>query len=346
MKGANAIRERDSTIRANPIREANFFAFVMQPPPLRLRTTSMASNDAPPPDNIHWSGVTDTGRFRKNNEDAFLALTFDAREVRYLGREGEGLVADLLELGAHLGGEALAQAQADQGGRVAGHGAGLALAVAPQHGVVGRVSGPGRTAPPVTGGAAGGIGPAPPPEVEAAQRRPVGPTHAHRGRQVQREQLPAHLVERVHGPQALVDLDLSHAGAAEQVAGIHRVEEAMLAAPGIAAQGLAPALEVGAREAARHRAQGLGIADLHGRGRAGIQAPAAAEAQPDEGEREDRPPHRGTRNRGARDSDRRNRWRSAWSSTDSEVNASRDAWASPPWATMAWGIVAARPSWR
>lgn len=90
MKGANAIRERESTIRANPIREANFFAFVMQPPPLRLRTTSMASNDAPPPDNVHWSGVTDTGRFRKNNEDAFLALTFDAREVRYLGREGEG----------------------------------------------------------------------------------------------------------------------------------------------------------------------------------------------------------------------------------------------------------------
>lgn len=39
---------------------------------------------------IRWSGRTDVGRFRKNNEDAFLALTFDAREVRYLGKEGHG----------------------------------------------------------------------------------------------------------------------------------------------------------------------------------------------------------------------------------------------------------------
>jgi len=44
--------------------------------------------ETPPPSNIRWSGITDTGRFRKNNEDAFLALTFDARELQYLGREG------------------------------------------------------------------------------------------------------------------------------------------------------------------------------------------------------------------------------------------------------------------
>lgn len=43
-----------------------------------------------PPTTIRWSGRTDIGRFRKNNEDAFLALTFDSREVRYLGAEGEG----------------------------------------------------------------------------------------------------------------------------------------------------------------------------------------------------------------------------------------------------------------
>jgi protein phosphatase len=30
------------------------------------------------------------GRFRKNNEDAFLALTFDAHELKYLGKIGEG----------------------------------------------------------------------------------------------------------------------------------------------------------------------------------------------------------------------------------------------------------------
>lgn len=33
--------------------------------------------------------MTDKGRFRKNNEDAFLALNFDAREVHYLGKVGD-----------------------------------------------------------------------------------------------------------------------------------------------------------------------------------------------------------------------------------------------------------------
>lgn len=39
---------------------------------------------------LRWSGVTDPGRFRKNNEDAFLAVTFDAQELRYLGKDGSG----------------------------------------------------------------------------------------------------------------------------------------------------------------------------------------------------------------------------------------------------------------
>jgi protein phosphatase len=38
---------------------------------------------------LNWSGCTDTGRVRKNNEDAFLGLQFDAREVRLLGKFGE-----------------------------------------------------------------------------------------------------------------------------------------------------------------------------------------------------------------------------------------------------------------
>lgn len=38
---------------------------------------------------LKWWGLTDKGPFRKNNEDAFLALTFDAHEVRLLGKEGE-----------------------------------------------------------------------------------------------------------------------------------------------------------------------------------------------------------------------------------------------------------------
>jgi serine/threonine protein phosphatase PrpC len=38
---------------------------------------------------VHWSGMTHRGRVRANNEDAFLALTFDATGVRYLGKIGE-----------------------------------------------------------------------------------------------------------------------------------------------------------------------------------------------------------------------------------------------------------------
>ena len=37
---------------------------------------------------IRWSGLTDVGRFRKNNEDAFLALAIDREGVRRLGKYG------------------------------------------------------------------------------------------------------------------------------------------------------------------------------------------------------------------------------------------------------------------
>ena len=50
---------------------------------------------SPPPSlTLRWSGCTDKGRFRSNNEDSFLALTFDSREVRYLGKIGEGALAN------------------------------------------------------------------------------------------------------------------------------------------------------------------------------------------------------------------------------------------------------------
>ncbi len=42
----------------------------------------------PPAVELHWSGLTHVGRVRPNNEDAFLALTFDGHEVRYLGKTG------------------------------------------------------------------------------------------------------------------------------------------------------------------------------------------------------------------------------------------------------------------
>lgn len=37
---------------------------------------------------LTWSGHTDKGKVRANNEDTFLALQFDAREVNYLGKIG------------------------------------------------------------------------------------------------------------------------------------------------------------------------------------------------------------------------------------------------------------------
>lgn len=44
---------------------------------------------SPPPGQVRWSGMTHPGRVRKNNEDSFLALNFDAHEVRYLGKTGD-----------------------------------------------------------------------------------------------------------------------------------------------------------------------------------------------------------------------------------------------------------------
>ncbi len=38
---------------------------------------------------IEWSGLTDVGRFRPNNEDSFLAAMLDERGISYLGRTGE-----------------------------------------------------------------------------------------------------------------------------------------------------------------------------------------------------------------------------------------------------------------
>jgi protein phosphatase len=50
----------------------------------------MQSPDKPPvPFRLRWSGVTDRGKVRKNNEDSFLTVQFDARELRFLGKVGE-----------------------------------------------------------------------------------------------------------------------------------------------------------------------------------------------------------------------------------------------------------------
>lgn len=41
---------------------------------------------------LRWFGQTDPGRIRKNNEDSFLALQFDAQETHYLGKIGEASI--------------------------------------------------------------------------------------------------------------------------------------------------------------------------------------------------------------------------------------------------------------
>jgi serine/threonine protein phosphatase PrpC len=51
------------------------------PAPRPARTAGKAGG-------LRWSGWTDVGRVRKNNEDSFLGLRFDAREVHHLGKIG------------------------------------------------------------------------------------------------------------------------------------------------------------------------------------------------------------------------------------------------------------------
>ena len=43
---------------------------------------------------LKWSGWTDRGKVRKNNEDSFLGLRFDAREAHRLGKAGEASTSE------------------------------------------------------------------------------------------------------------------------------------------------------------------------------------------------------------------------------------------------------------
>ncbi len=43
---------------------------------------------------LRWSGLTDRGKFRSNNEDAFLAMLLNASGIKYLGKTGEASVVD------------------------------------------------------------------------------------------------------------------------------------------------------------------------------------------------------------------------------------------------------------
>ena len=46
------------------------------------------------PHRLRWSGRTDRGKVRRNNEDSFLCLRFSAQEVEYLGKVGEASTAN------------------------------------------------------------------------------------------------------------------------------------------------------------------------------------------------------------------------------------------------------------
>ncbi len=51
-------------------------------------------DDPPALTQLRWHGWTDRGKVRSNNEDSFLGLQFDAREVHILGKVGEGSLRD------------------------------------------------------------------------------------------------------------------------------------------------------------------------------------------------------------------------------------------------------------
>ncbi len=50
--------------------------------------------ESSPPHTIRWSGHSDVGRFRQNNEDAFLSIRFNGHDIEYLGKVGEASLAE------------------------------------------------------------------------------------------------------------------------------------------------------------------------------------------------------------------------------------------------------------
>lgn len=52
-------------------------------------TAAEQPGSPPTATSLHWSGWTDKGKVRPNNEDSFLGLRFDAREIHRLGKFGE-----------------------------------------------------------------------------------------------------------------------------------------------------------------------------------------------------------------------------------------------------------------
>lgn len=58
-------------------------------PPVKESASTTTAAPASPHLQLAWSGLTDRGRIRSDNEDTFVAFTFDGRNLRYLGKTGE-----------------------------------------------------------------------------------------------------------------------------------------------------------------------------------------------------------------------------------------------------------------
>jgi protein phosphatase len=57
-------------------------------------TSPLKQKKTPKPITLKWSGCSDIGRVRKNNEDSFLGLRFDAHEIHRLGKFGEASTSE------------------------------------------------------------------------------------------------------------------------------------------------------------------------------------------------------------------------------------------------------------
>lgn len=68
------------------------FAEILEP--LAVGSTEEEAHAASAATQVAWSGITDCGKFRSNNEDAFLAMRLDAKGIQYLGKTGEASLSD------------------------------------------------------------------------------------------------------------------------------------------------------------------------------------------------------------------------------------------------------------
>src|ERR1700689_1462725 len=70
-----------------------FVSWILNSQPSSRASSNRAVMDLPhqaaPTIALHWSARTDRGPVRPNNEDAFVGLQFDAREIHHLGAIGD-----------------------------------------------------------------------------------------------------------------------------------------------------------------------------------------------------------------------------------------------------------------